>query len=94
MTESTLYLLDEPFVGIDFHSEQIIMSQLRALKKAGKLLLIVHHDLSKAEEYFDRVILLNKTIRFFGESHVAMQPEYLNRTFLNPTNQQQSSESA
>jgi len=56
--------------------------------------LIVHHDLSKAEEYFDRVILLNKTIRFFGESHVAMQPEYLNRTFLNPTNQQQSSESA
>lgn len=56
MTESKLYLLDEPFVGIDFHSEQIIMTQLRQLKDEGKLLLIVHHDLSKAEEYFDRVI--------------------------------------
>ncbi|MGI2238004.1 metal ABC transporter ATP-binding protein [Staphylococcus cohnii] len=95
MTESTLYLLDEPFVGIDFHSEQIIMSQLNELKKAGKLLLIVHHDLSKAEKYFNRVILLNKTIRFFGESHVAMQPEHLNETFLNPTQEdQEKSESA
>ncbi|RIM08334.1 ATP-binding cassette domain-containing protein, partial [Staphylococcus cohnii] len=56
MTESTLYLLDEPFVGIDFHSEQIIMTQLQKLKSEGKLLLIVHHDLSKTEEYFDRVI--------------------------------------
>ncbi|AVL76651.1 MULTISPECIES: metal ABC transporter ATP-binding protein [Staphylococcus] len=95
MTESTLYLLDEPFVGIDFHSEQIIMTQLNELKEAGKLILIVHHDLSKAEKYFNRVILLNKTIRFFGESHVAMQPDHLNETFLNPTQEeQQKSESA
>lgn len=83
MTESTLYLLDEPFVGIDFHSEEIIMSQLRQLKKEGKLLLIVHHDLSKAETYFDRVILLNKSIRYFGDSVTAMKPEHLNHTFLN-----------
>lgn len=83
MTESTLYLLDEPFVGIDFHSEEIIMSQLRQLKREGKLLLIVHHDLSKAETYFDRVILLNKSIRYFGDSVTAMKPEHLNHTFLN-----------
>ena len=85
MTESTLYLLDEPFVGIDFHSEQIIMTQLQKLKSEGKLLLIVHHDLSKTEEYFDRVILLNKTIRYFGDSSTAMLPENLNSTFLNST---------
>lgn len=83
MTESTLYLLDEPFVGIDFHSEQIIMTQLQKLKSEGKLLLIVHHDLSKTEEYFDLVILLNKTIRYFGDSSTAMLPENLNSTFLN-----------
>lgn len=85
MSESTLYLLDEPFVGIDFHSEQIIMHQLRKLKEEGKLLLIVHHDLSKTEEYFDRVILLNRNIRYFGDSITAMQPENLNKTFLNTT---------
>ncbi|WP_436854978.1 metal ABC transporter ATP-binding protein [Staphylococcus caeli] len=82
MTESTIYLLDEPFVGIDFHSEQIIMTQLRRLKASGKLLLIVHHDLSKTETYFDRVLLLNKSIRYFGDSVTAMQPEHLNKTFL------------
>ena len=44
---SRLYPLDEPFVGIDSVSEEIIMNTLRDLKKAGKTVLIVHHDLSK-----------------------------------------------
>lgn len=47
MSDSTIYLLDEPFVGIDFNSEQLIMEKLQHLKNQGKLILIVHHDLSK-----------------------------------------------
>lgn len=82
MSDSTVYLLDEPFVGIDFNSEQLIMEKLRQLKNQGKLILIVHHDLSKAEQYFDRILLLNRTVRFFGDSHQAMHSQYLNRTFL------------
>ena len=82
MSDSTVYLLDEPFVGIDFNSEQLIMEKLRQLKNQGKLILIVHHDLSKAEQYFDRILLLNRTVRFFGPSHQAMYSQYLNRTFL------------
>ncbi|MCJ1655243.1 metal ABC transporter ATP-binding protein [Staphylococcus sp. NRL 21/187] len=82
MSDSSVYLLDEPFVGIDFNSEQLIMDKLRQLKIQGKLILIVHHDLSKAEHYFDRILLLNRTVRFFGPSHQAMQSQYLNRTFL------------
>ena len=39
--------LDEPFVGIDTVSEEIIMSTLRKLKDQGKTILIIHHDLSK-----------------------------------------------
>ena len=76
-------MLDEPFVGIDFHSEQLIFNLLQHLKSENKLILIVHHDLSKATQYFDRIILLNRTIRFFGDSDIAMQPEQLNQTFLN-----------
>ena len=82
MSESDVYLFDEPFVGIDFKSEQLIIEKIRQLKAKGKLVLIVHHDLSKAAQYFDRIILLNQTIRFFGDSAKAMQPRYLNRTFL------------
>ncbi|MBH4638471.1 metal ABC transporter ATP-binding protein, partial [Staphylococcus aureus] len=38
----------------------------------GKLILIIHHDLSKAKQYFDRIILLNQTLRYFGDSEEAM----------------------
>ena len=47
-------LLDEPFVGIDSVSEEIIMNTLRELKKAGKTVLIVHHDLGKVAHYLTR----------------------------------------
>ena len=59
-------LLDEPFVGIDSVSEEIIMNTLRELKKAGKTVLIVHHDLGKVAHYFDQVLLLNKELIAFG----------------------------
>lgn len=83
MNNSDLYLLDEPFVGIDFHSEQLIIKLVNQLKNNDKLIMIVHHDLSKATEYFDRIILLNRNIRFFGPSEIAMQPKNLNDAFLN-----------
>lgn len=83
MHSNQVYMLDEPFVGIDFHSEKLIFNLLQHLKSENKLILIVHHDLSKATQYFDRIILLNRTIRFFGDSDIAMQPEQLNQTFLN-----------
>ena len=58
--------LDEPFVGIDSISEEIIMDTLRKLKEAGKTILIVHHDLNKVPSYFDQVILLNRSLIAFG----------------------------
>lgn len=37
MSDSTIYLLDEPFVGIDFNSEQLIMEKLQHLKIRANL---------------------------------------------------------
>lgn len=56
------FFLDEPFVGIDVASEQVIINILKSLKKAGKTIFVVHHDLSKVEDYFDNVILINKKL--------------------------------
>lgn len=53
-----IIVLDEPFVGIDMTSEKVIMTVLKHLKKAGKTIIIVHHDLHKVAEYFDEVIIL------------------------------------
>lgn len=64
-----LYLLDEPFAGVDAATEAAIISVLKELRDAGKTVVAVHHDLSTVEEYFDRVFLINR--RRMGEGPVA-----------------------
>lgn len=83
MSESDIYCFDEPFVGIDIYSEKLIMSKIKHLKHLGKLILIVHHDLSKADAYFDRILLLNQTLRFLGTTKEALTSKRLNATFMN-----------
>lgn len=66
--EADLFLLDEPFAGIDITSEKIIVDLLKALKEQGKTLLVVHHDLSKVTDYFDSLVILNKRLIASGAS--------------------------
>ena len=60
--KAELFCLDEPFVGIDVTSEEMIVSILKELRDEGKTVLVVHHDLSKADSYFNELILLNKEL--------------------------------
>ena len=64
--DAELILLDEPFGGIDAKSEVVIVDILRRQKQNGKSIVAVHHDLSTVKDYFDDVILLNKTVTAFG----------------------------
>jgi len=87
-TSPDFILLDEPFVGIDSVSEEIIMNTLRDLKKAGKTVLIVHHDLSKVPNYFDQVLLVNREVIAFGPTketftQANLKEAYGNRLFFN-----------
>lgn len=65
--DSDLIFLDEPFVGIDITSENIIINLLGELASKGRTILIVHHDLSKVHKYFDGLILLNKSLISYGK---------------------------
>jgi manganese/zinc/iron transport system ATP- binding protein len=56
-----LYLLDEPFAGVDAATEKAIISVLKSLKADGKTVVAVHHDLATVTDYFDRVFLINTT---------------------------------
>lgn len=60
--QADFFFLDEPFVGIDVASEEVIINILKELRDAGKTIFVVHHDLSKVESYFDDVILINKEL--------------------------------
>jgi len=57
--ESQVYLMDEPFQGVDATTERAILLLLQELRSAGKTVLVVHHDLQTVPEYFDWVTLLN-----------------------------------
>ncbi len=56
-----LYLLDEPFAGVDAATEKAIVSVLQELRAQGKTVVAVHHDLATVPDYFDRVFLINTT---------------------------------
>ena len=57
--EADLYVLDEPFAGVDAATEKAIIHVLKDLRDAGKTVVAVHHDLSTVSEYFDNVFLIN-----------------------------------
>lgn len=54
-----VYLMDEPFQGVDATTERAIIEILKELRQAGKTLVVVHHDLQTVPEYFDWVTFLN-----------------------------------
>lgn len=79
--DADIYLLDEPFVGIDVASEAQIMDALRELRDAGKTIIIVHHDLSKVANYFDSVVLLNHGILNQGTPDQVMDATSLSQAY-------------
>jgi len=79
--ESDLYLMDEPFAGVDAATEEAIMGILRELKARGKTILVVHHDLSTVREYYDRVILLNMRLVAAGPAGEVFTPELIQKTY-------------
>ena len=64
--EAEIFLLDEPFVGVDITTEEKIIQVLKNLAAEGKTLLVVHHDLSTVQAYFDQVILINQRLVAYG----------------------------
>jgi len=79
-----LYFLDEPFVGIDISSEEIIVDILKDLRNQGKMVFVVHHDLAKVSAYFDDVLLLNKELIASGPVDQVFTNENLAETFGRP----------
>ncbi len=79
--ESDIYLMDEPFAGVDAATESAIVTLLQELKNRGKTLLVVHHDLSTAPGYFDMLLLLNMRVVAFGPTEQVFNAELLQKTY-------------
>ena len=72
-----ILLLDEPFSGVDAATEQAILEVLQESRQQGKTVVVVHHDLSTAAEYFDLLILLKQRLFAFGPPEQVLDPKLL-----------------
>lgn len=79
--KADIFFLDEPFVGIDVASEEVIIHILKELRDDGKIVMVVHHDLSKAHRYFDELLLLNKELIGCGPVEQVIQPELISKAY-------------
>ncbi len=79
--EADLYILDEPFQGVDAPTERAIIKVLKTLRSEGKTVIVVHHDLSTVPEYFDWVLLLNTRAIAVGPVPETFTEENLRRTY-------------
>ena len=79
--QSDFYLMDEPFAGVDATTERAIVTLLQDLQSQGKTILVVHHDLTTAKEYFDHLLLLNMRLVAFGKTEDVFTMEQLQKTY-------------
>ena len=79
--DAQLYFLDEPFAGVDAKTEAAIIALLKRLRDDGKTAVVVHHDLRTVRQYYDRVIMLNRTIIADGETERVFTADNLHRCY-------------
>ncbi|MGD9854559.1 MAG: metal ABC transporter ATP-binding protein [Planctomycetaceae bacterium] len=79
--DADLYLMDEPFAGVDAATERAILHVLRNLRSTGKTAIVVHHDLQTVAEYFDHVLMLNMRLVAAGPIAAVFTEENLRRTY-------------
>lgn len=72
-----ILLLDEPFAGVDAATESAILEVLQDTKASGKTVVVVHHDLATAAEYFDLLLLLKQRLFGFGAPAQVLDPTLL-----------------
>jgi manganese/zinc/iron transport system ATP- binding protein len=79
--DSQLYFMDEPFAGVDALTERAILDLLRKLDHEQRTVVCVHHDLQTVADYFDHVLLLNRTKIAAGPVATTLTPENLERAY-------------
>lgn len=76
-----MFLLDEPFVGIDAASADAIMEVLRQETAAGRTVVAVHHDLAGVRAQFSHAVLLNRSLVAAGPIEAVFRPEIIGHAY-------------
>ena len=79
--EADIYLMDEPFQGVDSTTEKSIVEILKQLKAESKTIIVVHHDLQTVPTYFESVALINKAVIVSGKVSEVFTQENIDVTY-------------
>ncbi|MEK6643314.1 MAG: ABC transporter ATP-binding protein [Planctomycetota bacterium] len=79
--DAELYFMDEPFAGVDAATESAIVEILKSMRRDGKTVIAVHHDLQTVADYFDRVVLLNMRVVAAGPTAEVFTRQRLQETY-------------
>ena len=81
LQEADVYLLDEPFSGVDAPTQALVLQILDDLRRSGKTIIFATHDLAMAEQSADVCILLNRTVVAAGSPSQILTVPNLRSTF-------------
>ncbi len=81
--QADLFFFDEPFVGIDKRTEDIMFDVFNELRRDGKILILITHDLGETLAKCDNLLLLNKHIIADGSMKEVVTSENLQRAYGN-----------
>lgn len=78
---ASIMLLDEPFAGVDKHSEATITELLRDLAAEGTTIFVVTHDLVALPQLAPETVLLNRRVLMHAPTEVVLEPDNLVQGF-------------
>jgi manganese/zinc/iron transport system ATP- binding protein len=76
-----IYIMDEPFAGVDAATEKAIISLLMDLRSQNKTILVVHHDLQTVTKYFDYLLMINMRMVASGPTDEIFNDINLQKTY-------------
>lgn len=79
--EADIYFMDEPFAGVDISTEKATVALLKEMTAEGKTVVVVHHDIYSAGDYFDWIILLQMHLVASGPTKKVLTDELLQKTY-------------
>lgn len=79
--QADLFLLDEPFTGVDKKTEAILLEVFEELRSQDKILLLSTHEWGPSLKHLDRLLLLNQSLIADGSPQRVMTPENLSQAY-------------
>lgn len=79
--EADLLFFDEPFVGVDQKTEDVLFQIFHELAHQGKTVLVVNHDLGESIQQFDQLLLLNRELIASGSRQQVLTVENMTRAY-------------